>query len=242
MMHILEPEKASQKRLAQVMDFTGKWIYAPVPDVEHVAIPQAWQDLSWFIISTIYKPQPPSMPRLDQLAAVEIMAQGFPVVMPVATKKVRERLANGKSGKGMVDMPKLICSGYVLIGMGDNDLANIKSVMRIINTCRHVGGFVSQGDRPVRLTGCSVKRLFDGLNEGLYDESRGNLKGSDCPILGGLAEITDGPFKLHTGIVEEFAVKGTPNKPIYTHGFVEVDIFGRKTRVEVPIDSLRRVD
>lgn len=241
-MHILEPEKVDQKRLAQVMDFTGKWIYAPVPDVEHVAIPQAWQDLSWFIISTISKPQPPSMPRLDQLAAVEIMAQGFPVVMPVATKKVRERMSNGRKGRGKIDMPKLICSGYVLVGMGDNDLANIKSVMRIINTCRHVGGFVGQGDRPVRLTQSSVKRLFEGLNDGRYDESPVKLDASDSPILGGLHEIIHGSMQLMTGTVEGFRVKGSLDKPIYTHAFMDVDIFGRKTRVEVPIDSLRRVD
>lgn len=236
------PDDESQKPLVQVMDANGKWFYAPIPTIEHVAIPDGWYRLSWFIVSTISKPQPPSLPRLDQLVAVEIVAQGFPVVMPVAIRKVRERLPNGKSGKGMVDMPKLICAGYVLVGMADNDLENIKSVMRIINTCRHVGGFVSQGDRPVRLTKFSVKRLFDGLNKGLYAESVVKTDVAGAPILGGIVEIINGPMELLRGPVKKFVSKKSGDNAICTHAFVDVDIFGRVTPVKIPIDSLRRVD
>lgn len=230
--------KVHADELCQVRGILGDWFYTKVPKMEHEHINPEWCELDWFIVRTISKPQPPRAPRLDQLVKAELMALGHPVIMPVANKRVRERLANGRTGKGLDDMPKLLVPGYVFMGVALKDYAGITQILNAVSQSRHVAGYVAQGDKPVCMPKAEMRRFINNLNDGLYDESRGNLNKDDSPILGEMATITDGPLQLVSGLVEEFATSNDPLKPLFTHAFVRIDILGGERRVKIPIDSI----
>ena len=228
--------------LVQVQDFTGSWIWVPYPKIETKQIPEEWDSWRWYIAQVIPKPMPPNGPRIDQLAAAEIMALGHPAFMPVASKEVRLKRSNGRTGKGWVKEPRLLFPGYLLVGLGSNDERQLLEVLARFTLCRYVRGFVSRQDRPIRLRRKDAQRLIEALNSGWYDESAGLKRSRDCPGLNELARVNHGPLESFTGTLEKYRVEKTGDKRVVSGAFVRLSMLGGDRLVEIPIDSLERAE
>ena len=140
----------------------------------------------------------------------------------VPTESVME-VRDGK--KKVVD--RKMCPGYVIVHMELND-----KTWYVVRNTRGVTGFVGPGSKPVPLTDQELANLKIGKPVRNTEEK---LPKRDYGIkVGDLIAVVDGTWRDTEGK----ALKIDDSKQTVT---INVEMFGRETPLEVPLDNVRRM-
>ena len=238
--------RGDRKPLIEAADWEGRRGWVLVDELARETFPESHDGLNWIVIATAHAPQPPSLPSHDRCARAELLSLGLPVILPVEIKSVSARGDNGRKLRGYVERAVPLLPGYLLAGLSARDMGVWAQWHARIIACRHVAGVMGtdQGDgmRPVRILPAEFKRFREALNDGTYDESVKAIPAPGGIRVTDLVEILDGPFARFEGIVEKFRDGSDMGKRRISNAFVKLEVFGRETRTEIPVDSLRLVD
>jgi len=105
----------------------------------------------------------------------------------------------------------------------------------VLHTIRQADGLMCCRSVPLRVKASDVTRLQDKENAGVFDLTLDTVsRGPDGLMLDSRVEVIDGPWIYHGGIVR--ALSGEKGRAV-----VEMNIFGRDTPIELPVDMLRLV-
>jgi len=171
-------------------------------------------------------------PQREFEVARQIRKEGFDAWCPTCPRKVRIRAERYRN----VEKPILAC--YVFAGFdGDHEPWHVIRGSQIVEGrfsegMRHVVRLLKIGLRPAPLGEKEVARLQHIEAE---EASGRRIKVGAIPLeLGALVRITEGPFASFLGFV--LSIHDGKNEVQ-----VEIDIFGRKTRVTLAYEQLEAV-
>ncbi|SHE67460.1 transcription antitermination protein nusG [Kaistia soli DSM 19436] len=96
-------------------------------------------------------------------------------------------------------------------------------------------GLLKSRERLLTIRAGDIERLQTQVAAGVFDETKGAVRGNPRGLrTGDAVQIIDGPFAWFEAIVAEIqSDKGL--------ALVEVSIFGRMSRTEMPLDALKRI-
>ncbi|WP_220328003.1 transcription termination/antitermination protein NusG [Rhizobium wenxiniae] len=121
---------------------------------------------------------------------------------------------------------KPVFMGYTFVRCAHSPRA-----MKAILGFEHVRGIIGGWERPFPISDDSHKHFMEMAESGAYDWE---VESSAIPV-GSKILVKEGPFSSFEGYIVAFGGtgKGTP--------VVEIDIFGRKTPILIPLAMLRRL-
>jgi len=109
------------------------------------------------------------------------------------------------------------------------------AIVDVLHTVRQADGLMCCRSIPLRVRQADVERLQAKEEAGVYDLTLDKIaRGPDGLMLLSRVEIIDGPWVYHGGIVK--ALSGEKGRAV-----VEMNVFGRDTPIELPVDILRIV-
>lgn len=170
-------------------------------------------DASWLIVNV--------WPGREHAVENALMSHDIEASVPVCKGPKRRR-----HHKEIPPSEKPVFIGYVFVRC-----AHSARAMKAIFSFEHVKGIVGGWEKPFRLSDESQLYFNEMAESGAYDWE---VKSHAIPV-GSKIFVKEGPFSGFEGSVVAFGGtgKGTP--------VVELDIFGRKTPIMIPIAMLRRL-
>ena len=139
-----------------------------------------------------------------------------------------ESVMEVKDGKKKV-VDRKMCPGYVIVHMVMTD-----NTWYIVRNTRGVTGFVGPGSKPVPLTEEELINLGIGKPQpGMGNEEKAPKRDYGIKV-GDLIAVVDGTWRDTEGK----ALKIDDSKQTVT---INVEMFGRETPLEVPLDNVRRM-
>jgi len=139
-----------------------------------------------------------------------------------------ESVMEVKDGKKRV-VDRKMCPGYVIVHMVMND-----NTWYIVRNTRGVTGFVGPGSKPVPLTDEELVNLKIGKPAPSTSADEKAPKKDYGIKVGDLIAVVDGTWRDTEGK----ALKIDDSKQTVT---INVEMFGRETPLEVPLDNVRRM-
>ena len=204
--------------------------YPLIEDSYVIAAP----DRAWFV--AFVAPAETSVERVRRF----VKRLGFRAYWP---RRVRMEMRRIGRKRERVPVPKALFPRYVLVHLPqpETPFGLLTSHEAKFNG---LSGMVATMGHPIAVPDTLVKRIVEREREGEFSEvekvvtkhvERTVERLPDWLDLGELAQIKDGPFASYLGVVEEIdAVKRVAK--------LCVEIFGRGTPVEVPIDGLAAIE
>lgn len=153
-------------------------------------------------------------PNAARLAARNLTAQGFEVLMPM------ERYTQ-RSGSRFIQALRPYFAGYFFVGA-----AASSSPWRAIKSTHGVAGLVSFGGRPAHVDVKLVEAIKSRCDDGGVVEMRASHQAGDA------LRVAEGPF---AGLVGQFEGMRPDER-----AWLLLDVMGKATRVSLPLASLRR--
>jgi len=138
-----------------------------------------------------------------------------------------ESVMEVKDGKKKV-VDRKMCPGYVIVHMEMND-----ETWYVVRNTRGVTGFVGPGSKPVPLTEEELVNLKIGKPSNKGTEEKAPRRDYGIKV-GDLIAVVDGTWKDTEGK----ALKIDDGKQTVT---INVEMFGRETPLEVPLDNVRKM-
>ena len=216
-------------------------------------VPLDWVGRNWYL-ATVRGGQ-------DYAAREWLEDQGVAVFMLEGTESVRP---GGKGKRSMVSFP--VFAGYLFVeathhtidvmrGLasevkaranvdrlyaGSEQVANVRT-RRTIAVSRAtrclsnpITGWIGVDGVPNRVSGGNMQVLFT-MHESALHVHKSEREANRARVrIGDLAAISDGPFKYIEGLVKSFTGSN--------HVEILAELFGRKTLVKVPLDSLEQIE
>ena len=202
-------------------------------------VPDDWITLPWYVATC--------KPGQDHAARDELEAVGVPVFMMEGRDCPKRR--HGK--RALVDYP--VFRGYLFVAdvpgsmmamtgkhvetrwqhAGGNDW-HVVGERLTDNPNTAITGFIGKGRAAERVNGAVMQLLFalheaaEFAHKSERDALRARIRKDD------IVQITAGSFEWFTGVVQSFHSRD--------HVEILAQIFGRETRVTVPLDSLERIE
>ena len=140
---------------------------------------------------------------------------------------VPTRLTEPKYCRGRMIAPQRrpVMPGYVLV-----QCAASAHAFTALREVKHVMGIIGGAEKPYSIPLKHIDRFRDRAKSGAYDYRTINVDYH----LGELVKVTEGPFASFNAVV--VAVNGEENRIA-----VEIEIFGRKTPVEIDVAQIEKV-
>lgn len=170
-------------------------------------------DFDWYVVHT--------NPRCEARAMAGLRARGFQVYAPqeVVWKTIRK----GR-GKRRVRSPRPAFPRYLFVGMRTLS-------WEAIHSCDGVAGIVCMDHAPIRIRAKEIDNLMVAEDMGMFDHA---IEPKAVKV-GGKVMLTYGPFDGYKATVKTVDGRNDEAKRLT----VEVDILGKGTPMEVPIDMIR---
>ncbi|WP_026790357.1 transcription termination/antitermination protein NusG [Pleomorphomonas oryzae] len=167
----------------------------------------------WYVIHT--------NPRCEGRAANGLRARGLQVYAP---QEVVWKMIRKGRGKTRIRAKRPAYPRYLFVGMQTLS-------WEIIHTCDGVAGIVCMDHAPVRIRAKEIEALQIAEDMGVFDHA----VEPKAITVGGKVMLTYGPFDGYSATVKAIDGRNDDAKRLT----IEVDILGKATPMEIPIDMIR---
>jgi len=192
---------------------TAHFKISPAPGQAHYAsAPLAGGD--WYAVHT--------KAQCERLTSDALLRKGFPVYLPMVTKKIRHARQ-----EQIVARP--LFHRYLFVSL-DPD----RPLFSEVRKTHGVEWLVTNLGKPVLIPSKAIERIRQAEEEGLFDETRPKPRAELLFKPGDSVRLLDGPFQDFVAVILSL--------PSERRIEVILDLFGRKTRMTVPlanVESLR---
>lgn len=207
--------------------------FAPLIAAAQPVVPETFTG-QWFVVQ--------SEPQREGAVAGGLIARGFARYLPMRKVKVQVRHAGRPSFHREVNRPMLAGYQFASFDPDDNEWKRIRSIAGVIDVLCYdpqasshpIAGYAGAVER--RPVPVPLRHLYQVRDkEAEYALGERVLRIEDSPIaLGETVQVADGPFASFLGEVVEILFDRERVK-------VDVEIFGRKTPIELDIEQLTRL-